>query len=71
MGLEQSYLDCLRNECHDCRLRFNHLFNQWKKKKPSDFTWATVIKVLYSRAISEYDLAEDIFRTIAPQNYEQ
>ena len=62
LGLEQSYLNCLRYEYADPKDRFNHLFNQWKTMKTSDFTWATVIKVLRSNFISEYSLAESVLR---------
>ena len=64
VGLEQSYLDCLRDEYHDSKIRFIHLFNEWKTMKTSDFTWATVIKVLYSKTISEYTLAENILKKL-------
>ena len=63
VGLEQSYLDCLR-EHHNPKIRFIHLFNEWKTMKTSDFTWATVIKVLYSKTISEYTLAEKVLKTL-------
>ena len=52
-------------DCHDCKLRFNHFFNHWKRKKPSDFTWYNVLEVLYSRSIEEFNLAENIFRSLA------
>ena len=64
VGLEQSYLDCLRDEYHDSKIRFNHLFNEWKTMKTSDFTWATVIKALYSKTISEYTLAENVLKKL-------
>ena len=60
VGLEQSYLDCLQRDYHDCKVRFIHLFNEWKRRKTSHFTWATVIKVLRSNVISEYSLAERV-----------
>ena len=74
LGLEQSYLNCLRYEYADPKDRFNHLFNQWKTMKTSDFTWATVIKVLRSNFISEYSLAESVLRHLensSDQNGEQ
>ena len=64
VGLEQSDLDCIRMKCHDCRLLFNHLFNLWKRKIPSDFTWYNVLEVLNSKSIEEFDLAENIFRSV-------
>ena len=64
VGLEQSYLDCLRDEHHNSKIRFIHLFNKWKTMKTSDFTWCTVIKVLYSKTISEYTLAENILKKL-------
>ena len=64
VGLEQSYLDCLRDEHHNSKIRFIHLFNEWKTMKTSDFTWCTVIKVLYSKTISEYTLAEKVLKTL-------
>ena len=63
VGLEQSYLDCL-HEHHNPKIRFIHLFNEWKVMKTSDFTWSTVIKVLYSKTISEYTLAENILKKL-------
>ena len=62
VGLEQSYLDCLRDEHHNSKIRFIHLFNKWKTMKTSDFTWCTVIKVLYSK--SEYTLAKKVLKTL-------
>ena len=64
VGLKQSYLDCLRDEHHDSKIRFIHLFNEWKTMKTSDFTWATVIKVLYSKTIGEYTLAENVLKKL-------
>ena len=64
VGLEQSDLDCIRMQSQDCRLLFNHLFNHWKKRKPSDFTWYKVLEVLNSKSIEEFDLAENIFRNL-------
>ena len=61
LGLEQSYLASLRQDITDCKVRFIHLFNEWQKRKTSDFTWATVIKVLCSKTIGEYTLAENVF----------
>ena len=64
VGLEQSYLDSLRQDSSDCTVRFIRLFNEWKKQKTSDFTWSTVIKVLYSKTISEYTLAENVLKNL-------
>ena len=64
VGLQQSYLDCLRDEYHDCKIRFIHVFNEWKAMKTSDFTWATVLKVLYSKTLSEYTLAENVIKKL-------
>ena len=64
VGLEQSDLDCIRMQSHDCRLLFNHLFNLWKRKIPSDFTWYNVLEVLNSKSIEEIDLAENIFGSV-------
>ena len=32
--------------------------------KTSDFTWATVLKVLISKTISEYTLAENVLKKL-------
>ena len=32
--------------------------------KTSDFTWATVIKVLYSKTIGEYTSAENVLKKL-------
>ena len=65
VGLDQGCLDCLRSDYeHDCMQRFYHVFIEWKKRKSADFTWVTVIKVLYSRTISEYSLAENVLKTL-------
>ena len=64
LGLDQGCLDCLYQESTDCKVRFIHLFNEWEKRKTSDFTWATVIKVLCSKTIGEYTLAEKVFAKI-------
>ena len=62
--LEKGYLDCLRSDYHDSNVRFIHLFNEWEKRRTSDFTWANVIKVLYSETIGEYTLAENILKKL-------
>ena len=40
------------------------MFIEWKKQNSSDFTWATVIKALHSRTISEFFLAENVLKKI-------
>ena len=64
VGLEQGCLDCLRSDYNDSKVRFIHLFNEWERRKTADFTWVTVIKVLYSDSICEYALAEKIFKKL-------
>ena len=65
VGLNERCLDCLCADYeHDCVLRFYHVFIEWKKQKSSDLTWATVIKALHSRTISEYSLAENVLKTL-------
>ena len=71
VGLQQSYLDCLRDEHHDCKIRFIHIFNGWKAMKTLDFTWATVLKVLYSKTISEYTLAENVVKELKSSSSQQ
>ena len=63
--LEQGCLDCLRSDYHDSKVRFIHLFNAWEKGMTSEFTWATVIKVLYSKSIGEYTVAENVLKKIS------
>ena len=65
LGLEQSYLDCLRDQFHDPRNRFTHLFDEWRKRKPSEFTWSTVIRILCSRIINEFTVAENVLRNLS------
>ena len=64
VGLEQGCLDCLRSDFHDSKVRFLHLFNEWERRKTSDFTWVTVVKVLYSNSLCEHTLAETIFKKL-------
>ena len=64
VGLEQGCLDCLRSDYHDSKVRFIHLFNEWEKRRTSDFTWAKVIKVLCSKSVGEYTLAENILKKL-------
>ena len=65
LGLEQSYLDCLRSDYHDSRNRFSHLFDEWRKRKPSEFTWSTVIRILCSRIFTEFTVAESVLRKLS------
>ena len=64
VGLELSYLNSLRDEFTNPIVRFIHLFKEWENRKTSDFTWCTVIKVLYSKTISEYTLAENVLKKL-------
>ena len=65
LGLDQGYLDCLRDDYHDSRNRFNHLFDEWRKRKPSEFTWSTIIRILCSRIINEFTVAENVLWNIS------
>ena len=64
VGLGQGCLDCLRSDYHDSKVRFIHLFNEWERRRTSDFTWPNVIKILYSDSICEYALAEKLFNNL-------
>ena len=64
VGLELSYLNSLHDEFTNPIVRFIHLFKEWENRKTPDFTWATVIKVLYSKTISEYTLAENVLKKL-------
>ena len=64
VGLDQGCLDSIAADNHKSINRFIDMLNQWKIRMPSTFKWATVIKVLYSRIIGEYSLAESVFKNI-------
>ena len=65
LGLKQSYLDCLRSDYHDSRNLFSRLFDECRKRKPSEFTWSTVIRILCSRIINEFTVAENVLRNLS------
>ena len=55
VNIKRHTLDEIEKDNHGkCRQCFNQLFNVWYKTKSSPFTWETVIKALYSPAVSEH-----------------
>ena len=65
VGLDQGCLDSIFADNYNSIHRFIDMLKQWKRQKPSTFKWITVIKVLYSRSIGEYSLAESVFKKLS------
>ena len=69
LGFEPYVMEILkRNNPTDCQLCFQDLLNEWKKQRPSSFTWLTVMAILYSDCFQEYKLVENIYHHIKNTN---
>ena len=44
----------------DLESRFAEVFDLWRKNRAHPYTWATIIKILRTRAVGENQLADEL-----------
>ena len=68
LGLAHSELTSITSS--DSQFKFASVFTEWNKRNTPEYSWATIIDVLKTPAVSEQRLAEKLFRKLSGQSHE-
>ena len=71
LGLEHGELTSISSSGpSDPQFKFASVFTEWNKRSTREYSWATIIDVLKTPAVSEQRLADELLRKLSGQSYE-